>query len=386
MRFSFIHTADWQIGKRFGGLDPRLAGRLEEARLDAIDRIAMVAEAHGAGHVLVAGDVYDAPDLKEKTLRQPLSRMAQHGRLTWVLMAGNHDPAGPGSVWSRLRRYSPPGNVVIADRDEPLEIAPGVGLLPAPLTAKATMRDPTRWMDDAATADAVFRIGMAHGSVHGFGSEGECQVPLDADRVASARLDYLALGDWHGMKEIGPRCWYSGTPEPDNFAASAKGNVLAVTLEQAGGSAGSARITVMPVATGHYTWARLEREVRSTADLAALDREIGGLAEVAGRLLVKVRLTGSLGLDGQEAMQTLRADLEARLQHLDWSDRGVALSGGFEAAELAALAAGDGELAAVVARLVALATGGEGGPVPPDVARSALVKLVGLAREAGEPS
>lgn len=395
MRFSFIHTADWQIGKQFGGLDARLAGRLEEARLDVIDRIAAVAEQHGARHVLVAGDVYDAPDLKERTLRQPLTRMAQHAGLTWVLLPGNHDTAGPGSIWSRVHRHSPAGNIVIADSAVAMEIAPGVALLPAPLTAKATLRDPTAWMDEAVTDSARLRIGLAHGAVHGFGSEGECSVPIDAGRVQHARLDYLALGDWHGMKEIGPRCWYSGTPEPDNFANSPKGHVLAVALEYSGGAAGAARIAVTPEATGHYTWARLERDIRSEADIRALDREVAALGETSSRLLIRLRLAGALPLDALEALQLYRADLDARVQHLDWDDAGVAVSGAFDPAEIAALAGGDTDLGAVISRLAAMArdsgdttaaSGSAAGVVSPEVARTALVRLLQLVREAGGPA
>ena len=58
--------------------------------------------------------------------------------------------------------------------------------------------------------------------------------PIDGERAARARLDYLALGDWHGTLEIAPRTWYAGTPEPDRFRANDAGNVLLVELDDAG--------------------------------------------------------------------------------------------------------------------------------------------------------
>ena len=54
------------------------------------------------------------------------------------------------------------------------------------------------------------------------------------DRAATARLDYLALGDWHGTRRIDARTWYSGTPEPDRFKANEPGNVLQVDIARAG--------------------------------------------------------------------------------------------------------------------------------------------------------
>lgn len=400
MRFTFIHTADWQIGKRFGGFDERLAGRLEEARLDAIDRIADVAATHGARHVLVAGDVYDAPALSDKTLRQPLTRMGQHRDIVWVLLPGNHDPAGPGSIWRRVRQIvGGSDRVIIADQPTPIELAPGVVVLPAPLTAKATSRDPTAWMDGAATSDPGLRIGLAHGSAQGFGSEGECQVPIDAGRVDSARLDYLALGDWHGTKRISERCWYSGTPEPDNFTNNPKGQVLVVTLDRGMGQDGRAGVQVTPATSGHYAWARVMRQISGEADLSVLDREIGAVAQPQSRLLVSLRLSGRLPLAGHAALQALKADLDARLQYLDWRDEAVALTGEIDEAELERVAGVDGELRTVIARLSALAQredgvlrrdgAGQGGNdanagPSPAVARTALLRLMAMARAAGE--
>jgi DNA repair exonuclease SbcCD nuclease subunit len=402
MRFTFIHTADWQLGKRFGGFDERLAGRLEEARLDAIDRVAEVADAHGARHVLVAGDVYDAPDLKERTLRQPLTRMGQHRGITWVLMPGNHDPAGGGSVWSRLRRIGVPDNIIIADRAEPIEIEPGVLLLPAPLMSKATRRDPTAWFDGLETGAHVMRIGMAHGSVQGFGSEGESQIPIDPARVERARLDYLVLGDWHGTKRITQRCWYSGTPEPDNFANNPKGQVLVVTLGPEVGPQGLASVQVDEVATGLYAWAQISRQVLSEADLAVLNREIEALFAPQSRLLVKLRLSGALPLAGHAVLERFKADLDSRLQHLDCRDDMVALTGDIDAGEIEAVAGMDGELREIISRLAALAqreelseqdaagmrgagaAGRDDAAVAPAVARTALLRLLAFARAAGE--
>ena len=37
------------------------------------------------------------------------------------------------------------------------------------------------------------------------------QLRLDAPLLE--QLDYVALGDWHGLKQVNARSWYSGTPE-----------------------------------------------------------------------------------------------------------------------------------------------------------------------------
>ena len=49
-------------------------------------------------------------------------------------------------------------------------------------------------------------------------------------RPERAGLAYLALGDWHGRKALGDRCWYSGTPEMDDFGIVDGGQALLVEL------------------------------------------------------------------------------------------------------------------------------------------------------------
>ena len=136
MTFNFIHTADWQLGKPFANFPPDLAGELSAARFSAIKRIAAIAAAHGARHVLVAGDVFDAEDLPNATLRRALERMADHARVQWLLLPGNHDPARPGGVWDRIQRFGVPANITVITAEAPVAMADGVVLLPAPLTSK----------------------------------------------------------------------------------------------------------------------------------------------------------------------------------------------------------------------------------------------------------
>ena len=67
------------------------------------------------------------------------------------------------------------------------------------------------------------RIGVAHGGIKEFlervAGDGErVHNAIPADRASRARLDYLALGDWHGRLRIDERTWYSGTPEATHFS------------------------------------------------------------------------------------------------------------------------------------------------------------------------
>jgi DNA repair exonuclease SbcCD nuclease subunit len=310
--FRFLHTSDWHIGKPFGRFPRKQADLLAEARLTAIDRLADCARAGGVRHILVAGDAFDRPTLSDKDLREPISQLQAHGDLQWHFITGNHDPAGTGGVWERALRDGLPGNVALYLDASPIEGAPGVGLLPAPLASRATTQDPTAWMEQAATPEGAIRIGLAHGSVRGFGTEQRASVEIAPDRPRSAGLDYLALGDWHGLKEIGPRAFYIGTPEPDGFLDNAPGQALIVDIESA---RATPRIERRSVA--HHRWVARPLSTLRASDLASLEGEMEGLGPLSRRVVLQITVSGRISLtDARELAQRLDR-LEPRLFHLE---------------------------------------------------------------------
>src|SRR5690606_27267854 len=141
------------------------------------------------------------------------------------------------SVWTRAQRLAAiPDNVHLCLSPQPvvLESANAV-VLPAPLTQRHTHDDLTQWFAGAHTPAGPLRIALAHGRVQGVLAEDiDSANPIAPDRAETARLDYLALGDWHGTRQIGPRTWYAGTPETDRWRANESGQALLVELAAPG--------------------------------------------------------------------------------------------------------------------------------------------------------
>ncbi len=331
MTMRFIHTADWQLAKPFATMPSGLSGELAAARLGIIARVAAIARAEGAAHVLVAGDVFDGDLIESVVIRRALEQLRQEARITWVLLPGNHDPARAGGLWERISRIGVPGNVAILTETKPFALSPEAVVLPAPLTSKNPGRDPSEWMDHEATSPGVLRIGLAHGSVHGFGSEGESSVPLARDRAARAGLAYLALGDWHGAKSIDARTWYSGTPEPDRFKDNDAGNVLAISID------GRAPPDVKPIASAHFNWLQLVSVIRSIADVQAIERQIAAMPDTSSRVLLSLTLSGAVTLSEYAELESWKTTLEGRLRHLELDESGLAVtasSGDLESLDL----------------------------------------------------
>jgi hypothetical protein len=211
----FLHSSDLHLGRPFARFAEDVRGRLRQARMDRIPRLAAIARAGGATHVLLAGDTFDSETPAPATIRQALNAMAADPALGWIILPGNHDSLAAAALWDRIRSDAPP-NVTLALTPAPVAI-PGAVVLPAPCTHRRPGRDLTADLDQP-TPDGLPRIGLAHGAITDFtSSEDGAPAIIPPDRAARSGLAYLALGDWHGRMAVGPATWYSGTPEPDSF-------------------------------------------------------------------------------------------------------------------------------------------------------------------------
>lgn len=313
----FIHAADLQIGKPYNWADPeRARPALKRAREEAITQIGTVADDHDASFVLIAGDLFDDNTVDDDIVTRTCHRLGNDVSVPVYIVPGNHDAAsGPSCVYRR-RPFTQrkPDHVIVLDRREPYvvgengEAAPDdeVVILPAPLQRRIERGDPTSHVDadfGRDRAPGAVRIGLAHGGVETFDG-GEAASRIDPDRAETADLNYLALGDWHGCRQVTPRTWYSGTPEPDSFQQNDPGYVLSVSL-----SAPGDKPNVTKVSTGQYKWERVEMALQGNEDLDALEQAFGDFSEPLNTL-VRLELSGELGLEGKGRLDALIEQLE----------------------------------------------------------------------------
>jgi DNA repair exonuclease SbcCD nuclease subunit len=311
----FLHTSDWQIGEAFRFVDDETLAILRAERLEVVARIGRLAIDHQVPIVLVAGDVFDGVYPSMETLLRPIERMRQFPQVEWHLIPGNHDAHTGNSPWERLLLQSLPGNVVIHIAPEPHTILGGAAwILPAVLTHRHMSSDPTEAMDAMMTPPGALRIGLAHGSVRSFGSSDQSTHNLLAlDRAKSAQLDYLALGDWHGMQKIDDRTWYSGTPEPDGFNLGGAGGGQVLLVELTVG----ALPNVTPLESGKFLWRSEHVTLSSAEDISTLEARIRTLHSDLSRVLLQLRVEGTLDLADREIFErSIHTGLGSALRYL----------------------------------------------------------------------
>lgn len=319
-----LHTADWQIGRTYAGFPVDDAVPMAEARFTAVERIAELAQREAADLVVVAGDVFDSQTVSERTVRRLFNALAGFPG-PWLMIPGNHDAALTESVWTLAQRLGVvPANVHVA-------LTPGaidyptlrLSVLCAPLTQRHTHSDLTDWFDRHESPEGWYRVGVAHGAAQGVLPERiDSANPIAADRATRARLDYLALGDWHGTRRIDDRTWYAGTPEPDRFKANDSGQVLLIEVDSPVSSSPIASpvatpVRVTPLSVAQFRWSQRQIRLEVSSDLDALEAELSRFdpayvcdLTVAGQIDLAglVRLNSALASAGARA-RSLRSDL-----------------------------------------------------------------------------
>jgi DNA repair exonuclease SbcCD nuclease subunit len=305
----FIHTADWQIGKVFRKFREK-EPVLQQARLDAIETLGGLAQSEGVDNILVAGDLYDNDAPSQKTLLEPLERMRRSSHVQWRIIPGNHDPHRAQGLWDRARASGLPNNVQLLLSSEPVDLA-GATLLPAPLLRKSDVRDLTEWMDTAPSPSGALRIGLAHGSVVGFQSEGEANNPIDPTRPNKAGLDYLALGDWHRTVSISQKVWYAGTPEPDRFGSQQAGKALIVDIAGPG-----APPRVSEHVIGRFNWHSREERLDEAQQLPDLEQRLRASCDISSTIM-RLSLIGALPLSCHSDLDSRLLSLSAAMFWLD---------------------------------------------------------------------
>lgn len=321
----FLHTADWQLGKPFAGVDDvQKRALLQNERISVLKRIAERASEHGAEFVLVAGDIFDSPSATKATVAAACSAIGDM-KIPVFAIPGNHDHGGAGSLWEqeffvRERNQLAP-NFKVLLKPEPVELENAV-LFPCPLLRRHEAADPTAWLRAAPDLDARLgdkpRIILAHGNVLNFGTvaddeEAEAGVPnlINLPRLSGMDFDYIALGDWHGAKQVADKAWYSGTPELDRFVKGQDhnpGNILVVEANR------GHLPQVQCVRTGAIGWHELDFNFPDDAGLdrlnALVDEKITSRANLD---LLRLHLTGSLGIEASTRLDRMIESWNARL-------------------------------------------------------------------------
>ncbi len=323
----FLHSADWQLGMRRYFLDAHAQPRFDQARVEAIVRMAEIARDTQCAFAVVAGDVFESNQVELRTIGHALEALREFPCPVYLLPA-NHDPFDAGSIYrSTVFLTAKPETVHVLTDGEPVVVNDRSGaplpieMVGVPWASKRPGRDlvapALAKLEPTPDGSSVVRIMVAHGDIGTGFSTGDEHIDLDAVHAALAeqRIHFLALGDRHSTTEIAPRVWYSGAPEATAYREVDSGNALVVEVD-------AKQCQVRSHAIGRWRFVEHPVTLQDQSDIEALR---AWLADVPGKMTtsLKLRFAGALSVEDKanldaliEEQRSLFAAVEERPAHL----------------------------------------------------------------------
>lgn len=310
MPVKFLHTADWQMGMKALQAGEK-AKEVRAKRFETAARVVELAKQEGVEFVLLAGDLFEHHDVDDSVVRKTVAVLDSLAPTPVFVLPGNHDPLVAGGVWDRQSWKRIGDHVTLLREADEVQISDNVALYPAPLMQKQSTLDPTAWMPSREAGDERIRLGIAHGALDVLPER--TNFPIAVTRADEAGLDYLALGDWHGLVQHG-RTVYSGAMEQTSFREKDPGNVVIVEISSAG-----AEPVVSRKHVGALQWRELDPAIRDETDVEHLRNEVLRAGPLIAQLLrISPHLDTEVPTDVLEQLRSFRDELREEAFFLEW--------------------------------------------------------------------
>lgn len=184
---TFLHAADLHLDAPFSGLPPAQAAKRREEQLELVRRMFALADERGCTIALLAGDLFDAPEVRPDTAEQVQRACAGfHGSV--FIAPGNHDCCKPGGVYS-IGGW--PENVhIFMSREISCVELPGCTVYGAGFTQVCE----NAMLENFRAEDGKRSLMVLHGDATQKDSPYD---PVTKEQIGSSNLAYLALGHIH---------------------------------------------------------------------------------------------------------------------------------------------------------------------------------------------
>jgi DNA repair exonuclease SbcCD nuclease subunit len=239
-----LHTSDVHLGAYDHTHSEMSKGRREEMHR-TFEQVIDLTISENVDLMIVAGDFFDNARVWDETLQfagEQLRRVP--GPV--VILPGNHDHVGPGSVYDRMDLQAHAPNLILM-RD-PLGEHVVLETLSVELWGRShTEQDPDfrPFLEAPGRRQAAWHIGVGHGHFLHAQSADHRSYHIYEEHLAVLDHDYVALGHWEQQTRVAAGdntvAAYSGAP--DGLAGHTGGRVLLVDLEENG----TVRLTSHPL-------------------------------------------------------------------------------------------------------------------------------------------
>lgn len=223
----FIHTADLHLDAPVQGLPQRAA--IRRNGLEALRQMIDYALGKEIRFFVIAGDLFDTPAPSPAVVGAVAQLFAQAKEITFLLVAGNHDPLSREGKWCDMEL---PENVHLFGSELQQLSFPGGSFVGASLQQGAAAHP---------FAPVAQKTGLTVGIFHGSVGDAEPLYRLEAAAVRQSGMDYIALGHIHkpaDPEQLGDSVVaHPGSAAAHGFDELGKRSFLDVTVSETGVSA-----------------------------------------------------------------------------------------------------------------------------------------------------
>jgi len=223
----FLHTSDIHLGKKFDFLGDKAKEHREQLK-KTFSGIVDLSIEEKVDLFLIAGDLFDSNHPSQNDIdfvKKEFARLNKEN-IKVCLIAGNHDfelsrENGLGG------EFLDPPNVNVFMNAEGSKIYFEDLNTEVYAKANSTNKSSQSPMIEVETHRNSNRIVMAHGGVVGQAKDPE--FPIHPDEIKNSKADYVALGDWHSIREETQgdvTAYYCGSPEMLNISQTGSGYVI----------------------------------------------------------------------------------------------------------------------------------------------------------------
>lgn len=209
-----LHMADLHLGAKFADLSYEKAQlRQSELRQSFKNCVASHCD---TDIVLIAGDIFDAPDVSVSEAEFMVSVFCKYPEIKFLMVCGNHDPYN-SPVYDYMCSILPE-NAVLFTPDgeevlfEDLKVRVWGISFQTNTSCKSLLEDVKMAEDD------YINLMIVHGDLY---SDSSPYNPITAQQLAKSGADYVALGHVHKFEKInkiaGTTYAYSGTHEGHGY-------------------------------------------------------------------------------------------------------------------------------------------------------------------------
>lgn len=284
-----IQTGDVHLGAKFEGFGQR--GAMHRRQLEKVfERIIQTAIDKKADFLLITGDLFDGDSPSQNVVdfvRRQIERLGKES-ITTVIIPGNHDFLSDKSVygksfWTEMKSVFVFNNPEIKSKEfSDLNLT----VYAKTLTTKNSTASAILETDLSSTKHHLM---VAHGSF--IASDGSRerffdQWPITASEIKNSKMDYIAIGNFHGMQDVSQGdvpAWYAGSPEALAFDQKNSGFILCAEI-------GDGDVRVEPIKVGERKFDQIDVALDNITDVGVLKSKI--LEDANVDLVRKVILSG----------------------------------------------------------------------------------------------